>query len=477
MRFVVAVFSFCLIAAPSLAQDSLTYRLEAFLAELGHNPGTIDGQIDDATHAAIRAYQSARGYPVSGGVTMAEFQQLEQDILAHRGIAATPQPFVPAATPSSTGVPRYMIEGPHNCQGVKTLDPDACVELIYALARHVRCPAVTPGSSMDCIRRKAGIGSGGYASNRNKVWSLFRDFREGQANPDKDPNVLTRIGGQANWEWYSNFYGARVTCPDPGVIEMRVTSGEPRDMTRDALFEILRVPARRTQREAWGTNLCLDKPVRMLVRADGQVVYDKMTGPDIREPGWRTTEFMEDTALLLYAAFNPPEPFGPYMNGELFAKIAAGQYRAREEDWVIQVRVKNFFVVYHNVYHKLCLQPDAPEGDLDWRLAQIEAALWGAEIIRTRTSTDRRTGEVTEEESWKTIDIQPGFGELYVSITNADTLPALNSRFAGAESRSPSGRLARDARRLIANLGCGGDTIDEFEQALAGAAAQSIVTR
>lgn len=330
---------------------------------------------------------------------------------------------------------------------------------------------------MDCIRRKAGIGSGGYSGNRAKVQSLFRDFREGQANPDQDPNVLTRVGGRVNWEWYSNFYGARVTCPDPGIVEMRVTKGQPREMTRDALFEIMREPAVRTQREASGTNLCLDKPVRMIVRADGQIVLDMVTGPDIDAPGWRTTEFMEDAALLLFGALNSPDPFGPYMNGELFAEISAGRYRARDEDWRTQLRVKNFFVVYHNVYYQRCLLPEAPESDLEWRLAQLEAALLGGEIITTHTTTNRRTGEVTEEKSWKKIDIQPGFGELYVSITNDDTIPALNSRFGGAESRSSTGRLARDAKRLIANLGCGGDAIDRFERALADAAAQPIVTR
>jgi peptidoglycan hydrolase-like protein with peptidoglycan-binding domain len=48
------------------ANTQLALRMEQGLAEIGFNPGTIDGRIDARTRAAIRAAQSASGAPVTG---------------------------------------------------------------------------------------------------------------------------------------------------------------------------------------------------------------------------------------------------------------------------------------------------------------------------------------------------------------------------------------------------------------------------
>lgn len=84
-----------LVAQPLFAQGqpNLVLNLEGYLQELGFNPGVVDGQIDQGTYAAISAYQAARGLPVTGGMTVPEYQALEAEALAAR------QANAPAAKP------------------------------------------------------------------------------------------------------------------------------------------------------------------------------------------------------------------------------------------------------------------------------------------------------------------------------------------------------------------------------------------
>ena len=74
----------------SKAQDNLILNLEAYLAELGFNSGVVDGVADQSTYAAVSAYQSSRGLPVTGGMNLAEYQALEVDALSQQRGSQTP---------------------------------------------------------------------------------------------------------------------------------------------------------------------------------------------------------------------------------------------------------------------------------------------------------------------------------------------------------------------------------------------------
>ncbi len=64
----------------SLRLNPITARLiEAKLADLGLQPGTVDGRFTDRTRAAIRRYQQARGLPVTGYLTEATVVRLLAD--------------------------------------------------------------------------------------------------------------------------------------------------------------------------------------------------------------------------------------------------------------------------------------------------------------------------------------------------------------------------------------------------------------
>lgn len=99
MNFIRAAFIVLLLwPLAATAEDNLVLKLEQYLAQLGFNPGVVDGVADAATSAAIQSYQQARGLPVTGGMTFAEYQALERD--AQSGTAATP---TAQQTPTSAG--------------------------------------------------------------------------------------------------------------------------------------------------------------------------------------------------------------------------------------------------------------------------------------------------------------------------------------------------------------------------------------
>lgn len=102
-RRLAAMFGVMLCAATAAlgqTQQDLVYRLESFLAELGYAVGAVDGLVDAATYEAIRRYQGDRGLAVTGGLDMAGYQALEQEIVERRAAAATqpaPAPVAPVA--------------------------------------------------------------------------------------------------------------------------------------------------------------------------------------------------------------------------------------------------------------------------------------------------------------------------------------------------------------------------------------------
>lgn len=72
-------------AAPA---NPVVLKLETYLTQLGYTTGPVDGVVDAQTQTAIASYQQAQGLPVTGGMSMAEFQQLEAVALG-AGSAAT----------------------------------------------------------------------------------------------------------------------------------------------------------------------------------------------------------------------------------------------------------------------------------------------------------------------------------------------------------------------------------------------------
>lgn len=77
----------CLIpdtSAPQQPQENLVLKLETYLAQLGFNPGPIDGIADANTNAAITAYQMSRKLPATGGMTIEEFRALETEATSPR---------------------------------------------------------------------------------------------------------------------------------------------------------------------------------------------------------------------------------------------------------------------------------------------------------------------------------------------------------------------------------------------------------
>lgn len=90
--------------APS---DNPILNLETYLDWLGFPPGTIDGVVDDATYAAIRAYQTARGLPVTGGIDQAGFERLEEEALLATFVAppAIDEPPVSTALVATSPIP------------------------------------------------------------------------------------------------------------------------------------------------------------------------------------------------------------------------------------------------------------------------------------------------------------------------------------------------------------------------------------
>lgn len=89
---------------PAEAQPSPVQQAETALSQLGYPVGVIDGVIDDALYSAIRQWQSDRGLPMTGRLTLADLQNMQAE-LAQR--ASPPAPASPTFAPvvaSTTGV-------------------------------------------------------------------------------------------------------------------------------------------------------------------------------------------------------------------------------------------------------------------------------------------------------------------------------------------------------------------------------------
>ena len=57
----------------------LVQEVQTMLAGKGYAPGAIDGQAGPLTYSALRAFQTARGLPISNGVTQEVYIQLASD--------------------------------------------------------------------------------------------------------------------------------------------------------------------------------------------------------------------------------------------------------------------------------------------------------------------------------------------------------------------------------------------------------------
>lgn len=57
----------------------LVQEVQSMLASKGYDPGPIDGQAGPSTITALRSFQSARGLPVTNGVTEEAYIQLSSD--------------------------------------------------------------------------------------------------------------------------------------------------------------------------------------------------------------------------------------------------------------------------------------------------------------------------------------------------------------------------------------------------------------
>jgi peptidoglycan hydrolase-like protein with peptidoglycan-binding domain len=66
---------------PPLRHDEVT-ELQTALQRFGYDPGPIDGLLGARTLAAIRAYKSATGLPVDGGVSYALLLRLRDQVKA-----------------------------------------------------------------------------------------------------------------------------------------------------------------------------------------------------------------------------------------------------------------------------------------------------------------------------------------------------------------------------------------------------------
>jgi peptidoglycan hydrolase-like protein with peptidoglycan-binding domain len=66
---------------PPLRHDEMT-ELQSALQRFGYDPGPIDGLLGPRTLAAIRAYKSATGLPVDGGVSYALLLRLRDQVKA-----------------------------------------------------------------------------------------------------------------------------------------------------------------------------------------------------------------------------------------------------------------------------------------------------------------------------------------------------------------------------------------------------------
>ena len=52
--------------------------MQTGLAELGYDPGPVDGKLGDQTRKAVRAFQKDRSLPVTGVVDLAVLRELRK---------------------------------------------------------------------------------------------------------------------------------------------------------------------------------------------------------------------------------------------------------------------------------------------------------------------------------------------------------------------------------------------------------------
>ena len=69
-----------LIAAPALAAfgKNKIRELEGLLADLGFDPGPVDGVLDEQTKTAIKGYQDLAGLPVTGRASWGLLAELRE---------------------------------------------------------------------------------------------------------------------------------------------------------------------------------------------------------------------------------------------------------------------------------------------------------------------------------------------------------------------------------------------------------------
>ncbi len=81
-----------LIAAPALAAlgKNEIRELEGLLADLGFDPGPVDGVLDEETRTAIKGYQDFAALPITGGASWGLFNEL-RDVTEILGDVRIPQ--------------------------------------------------------------------------------------------------------------------------------------------------------------------------------------------------------------------------------------------------------------------------------------------------------------------------------------------------------------------------------------------------
>jgi Putative peptidoglycan binding domain len=96
-------------AGPNPFQAALELRarqnreVQQFLADLGYDPGPVDGAIGPRTRAAVRAFQAHVGLPVDGEISDELYAALSEAVSSGRRVAARPVPTERRLDSSGTG--------------------------------------------------------------------------------------------------------------------------------------------------------------------------------------------------------------------------------------------------------------------------------------------------------------------------------------------------------------------------------------
>ncbi|MBF9033012.1 hypothetical protein HKCCE2091_02080 [Rhodobacterales bacterium HKCCE2091] len=97
-RFAFALL-FAVLPFGAAAQEDLVREAEAALAQLGFDPGPVDGMVDESLYSAIRAWQQTNGREATGGLVYADLELLRAQV-AQLIAGAAPAP-APATAPAS----------------------------------------------------------------------------------------------------------------------------------------------------------------------------------------------------------------------------------------------------------------------------------------------------------------------------------------------------------------------------------------